>query len=160
MIKVNVQLGGKFNGKVNAENFPRLFNPFKPTERISNCSIKLNGDDIDIQTIITDTNQLIGLVNDFIKAETEKANAEIVKAQRKLATLQQVDGDRPYEERFKEFRAHVYNSMPDAEDENIDAFYNSDCLISFMGKSIVIPNDATLFNGLTEMLDNIENECF
>lgn len=55
---------------------------------------------------------------------------------------------------LKDFLIHVENAMPVADDEESwDAFYNKPFRISFDGKSIKLPMDATVYQNITNLLE-------
>lgn len=58
------------------------------------------------------------------------------------------------EQDLKDFLIHVENAMPDADDEKAwDAFYSKSFRISFDGKSIELPMDATVYQNITNLLE-------
>ena len=75
-----------------------------------------------------------------------------------------------YCQQIKAFRDHVNNSMPAdmpncteeqqaAYDAAWEAFYESDWTIMFGGKAVTIHNEATIYNGILDTLNELIDNC-
>lgn len=92
MIRVNMQIKGKSDFKFDYENFPRLFNPFDKTRRIADTSIVFDGDFVDVQTILSDVNQLQKKTEKWIAEQEAALKAQLADIQHKLEILKAVKG--------------------------------------------------------------------
>ena len=66
-----------------------------------------------------------------------------------------------YCQQIKSFRDHVDNAMPEAEgsENDWDEFYDLDWTIMFGGKAVTIHNEATVYNGILDMLKDFVDNC-
>ena len=92
MIRVNMQIKGNDNFEFDYENFPRLFSPFDKTRRITDTSIVFDRDYVDIQTILSDVNQLQKKTEKWIEEQETKLKAQLADIQHKLEILKAVKG--------------------------------------------------------------------
>ena len=62
-----------------------------------------------------------------------------------------------YTQRIKDFKQYLDKAMPeaDASKNTIDNFYKTDWHISFGNRSVVIHNEATVYNYVTGMLKEL-----
>lgn len=91
MIRVNMQIKDKSNFKFDYENFPRLYG-FDGKTRIVDTSIIFDGDCIDVQTVLSNTNHLQNEVNRWIEKQETILNAQLADIQHKLEILKAVKG--------------------------------------------------------------------
>lgn len=74
-----------------------------------------------------------------------------------------------YVQDIRDFYNHLMDAMPDAPnntpeeqeafDKEWERFYETPWIISFGGRSVRIENEATIYNGITDTLKNLIDDC-
>ena len=86
-----------------------------------------------------------------------------------IEDLQRTVNAELYVRRVKDFKNHIGKAMPDmpnstpeqqaALEAAFEKFYNTDWTISFGDKSVVIHNEATVYNYIHDMLTELIDSC-
>lgn len=107
---------------------------------------------------------MIELVNDAIERDaTSRGEVRMISAVMQDEELQAVKNELETELRHQQlisFKDHVLNSMPSAEDNDDlqQAFYDLKFTIDFNGRSITVDNCATIYNAISDGLQELIDE--